>query len=109
MEPDATQWASRTSWHALCDVSARHSTVLGRYVAKGLLDLWAHVQQVPLACHRPARGCYIVGNAMFYRIEVSRPRVLAEMLSQVGIHIMTTIPFRRRTDNRALCETLVTA
>lgn len=46
---------------------------------------------------------------MFYRIEVSRPRVLAEMLSQVGIHIMTTIPFRRRTDNRALCETLVTA
>lgn len=107
--PDAVHWEALTSWHALCDAIARHSPILGRYVAKYLVDMWIHVQQLPQICRRPARVCYIVGNAMFYGVEVPTPSILAEMLARVGFSAITSTPFRRRTSNRALYETLVTA
>jgi hypothetical protein len=88
---------------------ARHSDVLGRYVAKYFVDMLSHVNSLSLVVARGGQVHYVVGNSKFFDVLVPVERIFAEIFELCGFHAAKVSSLRKRTSKPELFEYLVSA
>ena len=88
---------------------AERSDVLGRYVLRYFVDMWAHARSIARIVASGGRVHYVVGNSKFFDVLVPAERLFAEMFEQCGFHGSEIRVLRKRTSKRELFEFLVSA
>ena len=98
-----------TDLDAITRKIARHSDVLGRYVAKYFADMLCHVQSLSEVVASGGQVHYVVGNSKFFDVLLPVERIFAEIFERSGFRAATVTTLRKRTSKPELYEFLVSA
>ncbi len=83
--------------------------VLANYVAKYMVDIWAHFNSLVSVLGKDAEVHYIVGNSTFYGVLVSVERFYMAMLERLGFEDIECRAIRKRNSKKELFEFDVSA
>lgn len=86
----------------------KNAETMATYVRKYFSDMWEHFLSTLSYMEQNGSVCYVIGNSLFYGIEVPAHEWYACMLSEIGYKDVTIEAIRKRNSKKELFEYKVT-
>ena len=93
--------------HTLAEIrraNNKSGALLSRYVHKYFDDMWLHFRSAHSVVRPGGRTIYIVGNSLFYGIDVPTQEWYQRLLNEAGFQEVSVTPIRKRNSKKGLFE-----